>query len=49
MAYSNVVKTTLLSSIDKLAKNPEKFAVHPGKDFTRNRKLYFKDFCELPG
>ena len=47
MAYSDVVKTTLLSSIDKLAKNPEKFAVHPGKDFTRNRKLCFKDFILL--
>ena len=47
MAYADVVKMMLIASIDELAKNPEQFAVHPGKDFTRNRKLCFKDFILL--
>ena len=47
MAYADVVKMMLIASIDELAKTPEKFAVHPGKDYTRSRKLCFKDFILL--
>ncbi len=47
MAYADVVKMMLIASIDELAKNPEQFAPHPGKDFTRNRKLCLKDFILL--
>lgn len=42
MKYSYAVKAMLLSSIDALAADPHKFAVNPGKDFSRNRKLGFK-------
>ena len=34
----------LYVTIDELAAQPEKYAVNPGKDFTRNRKLSFKTF-----
>jgi hypothetical protein len=33
-----------LTSLDDLAAHPEKYAVHPGKDFSRNRKMGFQDF-----
>lgn len=39
MKYSDVVKAMLLASINDLAAEPEKYAVNPGKDFSRNRKL----------
>lgn len=42
MKYSDSVKAILLAAIDELAANPEKYANRPGKDFTRNRKLGFK-------
>lgn len=42
MKYSYAVKAMLLASIDALAADPHKFAVNPGKDFSRNRKLGFK-------
>lgn len=41
MKYSDVVKAMLLASIRELASNPENYALHPGKDFSRNRKLGF--------
>lgn len=41
MKYSDVVKAMLLASIHELAANPENYALHPGKDFSRNRKLGF--------
>lgn len=44
MNYSDSIKTILLATINELAQNPEKYAVKPGVDFTRNRKLGFKDF-----
>lgn len=44
MKYSDAVKSILLAAIDDLAAQPEKYAVNPGKDFTRNRKLSFKTF-----
>ena len=47
MNYSKAVKSTLLASINDLAADPEKYAVQPGKDFTRNRKIGFRDFLLL--
>ena len=51
MNYSKVVKSLFLASINDLAADPEKYAVQPGKDFTRNRKMGFRDFisrCKNP-
>lgn len=42
MKYSNVVKAMLFTSIHELASNPEHYVLHPGKDFSRNRKLGFQ-------
>ncbi len=42
MKYSDSVKAILLATIDDLATDPEKYAKRPGRDFTRNRKLGFK-------
>lgn len=42
MKYSYAVKAMLLASIAALAANPQKYAVNPGKDFSRNRKLGFR-------
>lgn len=47
MQYSSSVKAVLLASINELADNPALYAKHPGRDFTRNRKLGFKDFLIL--
>ena len=47
MKYSYAVKTMLLASIDALAADPQKYAVNPGKDFSRNRKLGFKQLLLL--
>lgn len=47
MKYSVAVKAMLLASIDTLISNPENFAVCPGKDFSRNRKLGIKDLLCL--
>ena len=42
MKYSDSIKTILLAAIDELAATPEKYAQRPGKDFTRYRKLGFR-------
>lgn len=47
MKYSNAVKAMLFASINTLAANPENYAVCPGKDFSRNRKLNFKTLIHL--
>lgn len=44
MKYSDSVKAILIATINEFALNPDKYALHPGKDFLRNRKLGFKDF-----
>ena len=44
MHYSDSIKTILLAAIHELSNKPEIYAVHPGVDFTRNRKLNFQDF-----
>ena len=42
MKYSDSVKAVLLAAVDDLAADPEMYAKRPGRDFTRNRKLGFK-------
>ncbi len=46
MPYSDTVKARLLASIDELAADPERYAVDPGRDFSRNRKLGIKS-CSI--
>ncbi len=43
MHFSDYIKSTLLAIIDEIAADPRKFVVNPGKDFTRNRKMGFRD------
>lgn len=43
MKYSDSVKVLLLATINELASNPVKYARNPDKDFSRNRKMGFKD------
>ena len=43
MHFSDYIKTTLMAIIDEIATDPSKFVVNPGKDFTRNRKLGFRN------
>lgn len=42
MKYSDSIKSILLAAIDELAAAPEKYAKRQGKDFTRYRKLGFR-------
>lgn len=44
MKYSDSVKAMLFAAINELAAVPEKYALNPGKDFSRERKL---GFCTL--
>ena len=41
MKNSNAVKSILLATVKEIAADPKKYAVTPGKDFTRNRKMGF--------
>lgn len=41
MNNSYAIKTLLLATINEIAADPSKYAVNPGRDFTRNRKLGF--------
>ena len=43
MKRSDAIKAMLLATINEIAADPQKYAVHPGKDFTRNRKMGFND------
>ena len=45
--YPKQIKNTLYSVIRDMAKHPENFCRSPGKDFTRNRKLPFKNLLTL--
>ena len=47
MKYSDSIKAILLASINTLVSNPENYAVCPGKDFSRNRKLGVKNLILL--
>lgn len=39
MKHSDAIKAMLLMTINEIAADPRKYAVNPGKDFTRNRKM----------
>ena len=43
MKNSDAIKALLFASINEIATDPKKYAVNPGKDFTRNRKMGFYD------
>ena len=43
MHYPDFIKAQLLATSDEIAIDPHKFAVNPGKDFSRNRKMGFHD------
>lgn len=43
MNYSDSVKTVLFDTIDEIATDPSKYALIPGRDFTRERKMGLKD------
>ncbi len=43
MKNSDAIKTLLFAAINEIAADPSKYAVNPGRDFTRNRKLGFHD------
>lgn len=43
MKNSDAVKSILLATVNEIAADPEKYAVNPGKDFTRNRKMGFHE------
>lgn len=44
MKYFNSIKAILLDTISEIAADPSKYSVNPGKDFSRNRKMGFKQF-----
>lgn len=44
MKYSDKIKRILFETINQLSADPTKYAVNPGIDFSRNRKMGFKDF-----
>ncbi len=43
MKNSDVIKALLLAAVNEIAADPGKYAVNPGRDFTRNRKMGFHD------
>ena len=43
MKQSDMIKAMLLATLNEIAADPSKYAVKPGKDFTRNRKMGFHD------
>jgi hypothetical protein len=47
MKYFDASKAILLATIKEIAADPSKYAVNPGKDFSRNRKMGFKQFLLL--
>lgn len=43
MKHSEIIKAILLATLNEIAADPQKYVVNPGKDFTRNRKMGFRD------
>lgn len=43
MKNAEFIKAMLLAALNEIAADPKKYAVNPGKDFTRNRKMGFHD------
>lgn len=47
MKNADAVKSVLLATINEIAADPKRYAVNPGKDFTRNRKIGFHDLIMM--
>ena len=47
MSFAAQVKNSLLHIISSMASHPEDFSMHPGTDFSRNRKLDFSTLLQL--
>lgn len=47
MLLPNTTKNLLQESVQELAADPSNYAVHPGKDFTRHRKLDFQNLTRM--
>lgn len=47
MSHADIIKGHLMSSIDELAANREKYIVDPDRNFTRNRKLHMKPLIQM--
>ena len=47
MKHSEAIKAILLAAVNEIAADPQKYAVNPGKDFTRKRKMGFHDTIML--
>ena len=43
MKRADAIKAILLTSINEISADPKKYAVNPGRDFTRNRKIGFNN------
>lgn len=43
MKNSNVTKAILFAAVNEIAADPRKYAVNPGKYFTKNRNMGFYD------
>lgn len=43
MNHPESVKSVMLTTLDNMAYQPDEFVKDPGHDFTRKRKLDFKD------
>ena len=48
MSFADDVKNTLFHEISIMAQTPEKFSVRPGRDFTRYKKISFRDVLTFP-
>lgn len=47
MSFANYTKSLLLNDISSMARNPRPFVNHPGRDFTRNRKISMQELLEF--
>lgn len=47
MHYPEAIKSMLLATIKEISSNPAKYARNPGRDFTRNRKIGFKNLIMM--
>ena len=47
MKYSNSIKAIFTDTMQVFTANPQNYAVNPGKDFSRNRKLGIQDFLSM--
>lgn len=47
MKNYDVIKALLLAAVNEIPADPEKYAINPGRDFTRNRKMGFHDTLML--